>query len=469
MKKSQKQIICAVTLTAIADFLFYRQVAGGISLSLYNLVILLCIAFCEKNFFHNKKIFALALINITLIIANVLYTNFWSVFLCLLTLSSIMMMIKVGWLENALDWISGWFFNIFFFAFCFLDDLPEFMQWLKTLPEKNILGWFIGAFFSTVFIALFCLANPIIEEWIIYATSLNIVAEERFFFWLLFLIASWSFMRLSKNRFREAPEQETVEDTQPQDTTAQEALQPKLHIFTPQTTTICLRMFNIVFAVQTVLDIVYLWGGRALPQEMTYAEYAHRGAYPLVCTVLLAAVFVLITFRQKRSANMRVARFWVYIWLTQNVFLVISSLLRLDLYIEMYHLTRWRIAALIWMGIVAIGLLLILIRIVKDYSNLWLINSNFITVLCVFYICAFANIDGYIANYNANNMENTEIFVDIHYLESLGVESLPALRMLEKQKNVSGAAQAVERLQKKLERKMQNWRSWCYFNASIYK
>ncbi|BBM87329.1 DUF4153 domain-containing protein [Candidatus Uabimicrobium amorphum] len=465
MFKSQKQIMCVMLLTAVADFLFYDQVLGGVSLSIYNLMLLVCIAFCEEKFFQNKKILVLALINITLMMANVIHTNFWSVLLCVLSLSSIMMTIKLGWLDNALDWISGWFFNILFFIFCVLDDLPECMQWLKKLPERNILGWLIGVVLSAVFVGLFCLANPIIEEWITYVTRIEVVSEERFLFWLLFVIASWSFMRLSKDRRTKREETQTqihkdVEPPIPQD-------KSQSQIFTPQTTVICLRMFNIVFAVQTILDIIYLWGGRALPEGMTYAAYAHRGAYPLVFTVLLAAAFVLITFRKKRSESMRVARFWVYMWLTQNVFLVISSLLRLDLYIEMYHLTRWRIAALIWMGIVAVGLLLILIRIVKDYSNKWLINSNFIAVLCVFYICAFFNIDAYIANYNANNMENTEIFVDINYLESLGVESLPALRMLAKEKNVSGAAQAVQRLQKKLDRQMQNWRSWCYFNASI--
>jgi hypothetical protein len=31
---------------------------------------------------------------------------------------------------------------------------------------------------------------------------------------------------------------------------------------------------------------------------MTLAEYAHRGAYPLIVTALLAALFVLIAFRQ---------------------------------------------------------------------------------------------------------------------------------------------------------------------------
>ena len=49
--------------------------------------------------------------------------------------------------------------------------------------------------------------------------------------------------------------------------------------------------------VQTVLDAAYLWGGVALPDGMTYASYAHRGAYPLIVTALLAAGFVLAAMR----------------------------------------------------------------------------------------------------------------------------------------------------------------------------
>ncbi len=54
-----------------------------------------------------------------------------------------------------------------------------------------------------------------------------------------------------------------------------------------------LIVFNLMFAVQTVLDAAYLWGGVALPDGMTYASYAHRGAYPLIVTALIAAGFVL--------------------------------------------------------------------------------------------------------------------------------------------------------------------------------
>ena len=58
-----------------------------------------------------------------------------------------------------------------------------------------------------------------------------------------------------------------------------------------------LIVFNLMFAVQTMLDAAYLWGGVALPDGMSYASYAHRGAYPLIVTALLAAGFVLVAMR----------------------------------------------------------------------------------------------------------------------------------------------------------------------------
>ena len=53
--------------------------------------------------------------------------------------------------------------------------------------------------------------------------------------------------------------------------------------------------------------------------------------------------------------------------------LVISSILRLDLYVGIYALTYWRVAAFIWMGLVAVGLVLIIARIALGKSNKWLL------------------------------------------------------------------------------------------------
>ena len=58
--------------------------------------------------------------------------------------------------------------------------------------------------------------------------------------------------------------------------------------------------------------------------------------------------------------------------------LVVSSMLRLDRYVEIYLLTGWRIAALVWMLLVAIGLVLIVARIVLKQSNGWLVRMNLI-------------------------------------------------------------------------------------------
>ncbi len=97
---------------------------------------------------------------------------------------------------------------------------------------------------------------------------------------------------------------------------------------------------------------------------MTYAAYAHRGAYPLIVTALLAAGFVLAALRPgSATANDPLIRRLVYAWVAQNIVLVISSILRLDLYVGIYSLTYWRIAAFVWMGLVAAGLALIIVRI----------------------------------------------------------------------------------------------------------
>ena len=63
----------------------------------------------------------------------------------------------------------------------------------------------------------------------------------------------------------------------------------------------CLAVFNIIFALQTLLDVIYLCGGAALPRGLTYASYAHRGSYPLIAAALLAAAFVIVTFRPGRT------------------------------------------------------------------------------------------------------------------------------------------------------------------------
>lgn len=199
-----------------------------------------------------------------------------------------------------------------------------------------------------------------------------------------------------------------------------------------------LILFNLLFAVQTLLDLIYLWGGAALPEDMTYAEYAHRGAYPLVAAALLAGGFTLAAFRPgSDGAGMRIERRLVYSWLGQTLLLVGSSAWRLWLYVGTYTLTRWRLAAAVWMLLVAFGLGWIILRIARRRSGAWLINANALTAAAVLYLCACAGSDAHIAWFNARHCAEIRgpghPDLDVDYLRGLGLEALPALIWIERQ------------------------------------
>jgi len=109
---------------------------------------------------------------------------------------------------------------------------------------------------------------------------------------------------------------------------------------------------------------------------------------------------------------------------------VLSSILRLDLYVQIYLLTWWRVAAFIWMVLVAFGLVLIVTRIALNRTNHWLIRANLITLTATFYICALVNFPAIIADYNVSHSREAGgkgVWVDMNYLFSLGPQALPAI------------------------------------------
>ena len=162
---------------------------------------------------------------------------------------------------------------------------------------------------------------------------------------------------------------------------------------------------------------------------MTYASYAHKGAYTLIITVVLAAVFILFVMNKNRENNLsQFTKSLILFWTLQNVILVISTLMRMHLYIGAFALTYLRLFVLIWMLLVLIGLGLILFRIVFQRTNIWLIKTNLISLLTVLYVISFMNFPHIISTYNVDYaIKNPEKYIDVDYLISLGENALPAI------------------------------------------
>ncbi len=341
--------------------------------------------------------------------------------------------------------------------------IPDTLATLRANDfTRIVLTWSIPLALSLVFILLFAAANPVIEQWLDelhpqhIASSLSV---GRPIFWLLMVSLIWPFINL---RWRQRGKTQRPPIDLDGDDQAPSVVSPLLN---QQTVVRSLILFNLLFAIQTALDGVYLWGHAALPNGMTYATYAHRGAYPLIATALLAAAFVIAAVRSGQEGS-RLIRPLVYLWVGQNVMLVVSSIQRVHIYIESYLLTQWRIAALIWMALVAVGLILIMARIILEKPNAWLVRMNLLALAATLYGCALVNFNGLIADYNVTNSREagrSGSAIDRDYLSSLGTQALPAVRraMLLLPQD-AGLPRIHDRLLDQQVAEMASWRSWSF-------
>ncbi|MBZ6079163.1 DUF4153 domain-containing protein [Microvirga puerhi] len=329
-------------------------------------------------------------------------------------------------------------------------------------PLGVLAGWVVPVLCGCVFVALFAMANPMVEEWLAIIDPSRQdwhVDGGRTLLWGILLSLAWPFVATR------------VSNRLPFGAGLLALNVPEIDEDSRFLGTAAIRrsliLFNLLFAVQTLLDVVYLWGGATLPAGMTYAAYAHRGAYPLIATALLAAAFVLTTLRPggpgERSASIRRL---VYLWVGQNVILVISSILRLDLYVATYSLSLMRIAAFIWMLLVGAGLILIIVRIALRRSNLWLVRANLLTVAVTLYACSFMDFSAIAANYNLSSRRETLVSAlapDLGYVRQLGPHAIPALDRYIARHGVSASSDLVRWRNwaaSDLLRRLDDWRAW---------
>lgn len=421
-------LLLAAGCVALADWLFYGWQIG-ISLALF--LTALGIAGVAGNRVHaaRKTQIAMAAIFVAGLLALIEDVNALSVTVAALA-TALFVIVMAAREASSWPWQLLEAATIPFRGpFQLVGDLFGALQSMKgRIPDwlsmSSLVAWIIPLAACFVFLSLFASANPLIEyrlQRIDLRAMFNLLSPARIGFWILLACAIWPLLLRRVRR-------PLVWPSQPRLATAPSGLDL---LFGVQAVTRSLILFNVMFALQSGLDLTYLWGGASLPNGMTYAYYAHRGAYPLIATALLAAGFVLIAMRPGGPAEQsRLIRPLVLLWTGQNVLLVVSSIFRLDLYVAAYSLTYLRLAAFIWMGLVAAGLVLMLIQIKLNKPNSWLISANAISLALVLYGCCFVNAPQLIAAYNVQHSREIDGVgprLDLNYLRSLGPQALPVL------------------------------------------
>ncbi|UPK26193.1 DUF4153 domain-containing protein [Bradyrhizobium sp. 195] len=451
----------ALLLAALADWLFYGQ-RIGLSLTLFTIAL----AGVSALFNHAPLGLRRAMTGSVVLAAGLVPVieelNTLSFLILVASLMIALLLVTNAEATGLADRVRALRNFVLLGPFRFFLDAPQALN--ASAFTRGIAMWLLPTALSAVFIALFAAANPVIEQWLSLLNPkliLEYVSIPRVLFWALMLALVWPFIHVRWRR-------KTVVTAAVADVPVPPPL-PSLvsaEFLGPATILRSLILFNLLFAAQSILDGIYLWGHAALPDNLTYAAYAHRGAYPLIVTALLAAAFVLVAMRPGGPAEKsRVIRPLVYLWVGQNVLLVASSILRLDLYVDIYMLTYWRIAAFIWMGLVALGLILIVTRIALNRSNQWLIGVNLIVLAIVLYGCSLVNFDAFIADYNVAHSREASgngAQIDMNYLLTLGPQALPAIDKAIMLRPGNPESCLVSRRDRLVEQQRQDlaWRSW---------
>lgn len=456
------KIILCVVLVIIADGLFYKQPIGWTA-GLYAGLLLAVLTVTNRHFLPSTSSKIIASLTTTLIISLIDAPQLLTVALFGLGIITLLILQKRKNLNCTLLWlkdVSGFFTQG-------INQWQRDVQKIKHASKRKtgkqnctpLRYLVIPGLLTLVFGFLFMQANPIIAhifdglEW---ELILGLLSVWHWLFWFITAVLVWALLR---PRFLLC---NTIESNAALDLD---------RWFNQQTIVLSLWLFNGVFALQNALDIVFLWSGETLPNGLSYAEYAHAGAYPLFFTSIISAIYVLITFNEHQPHYQTAcSKKLVLVWLAQNVFLQISALNRLLQYIEVYYLTYLRIFALAGIVLTVMGIVLIFVRIYSNRSNRWLINSNALAIAATLYIACFINMDSLIANYNVrHSLEVTGkgISLDLPYLQNLGTEALPALRWFQVNAKYSPAQTIkagiyITELENDLVNTTTNWRAWTW-------
>lgn len=192
---------------------------------------------------------------------------------------------------------------------------------------------------------------------------------------------------------------------------------------------------SVVYLMFSVIQIMYLFiGNMQLPEGYTYSGYAREGFFQLLAVCILNLLLVLICLYLFRE-NI-VLKVILTLISGCTYIMILSSALRMIMYINRYNLTFLRIFVLWSLAVIFFLMAGITIFI---YNKKFPLFTYGLAIITVFYIClSFAHPDYWIARYNLNPahleyLNDYNVYDNRHYLSTLSSDA--AVILLNEDKN----------------------------------
>lgn len=190
-------------------------------------------------------------------------------------------------------------------------------------------------------------------------------------------------------------------------------------------------MLNLMLLFINGVDVHYLYMGAGLPKGISHADFVHNGVGMLILSILISISLMLFFFRGNMNFDEKVkgVKLLVYLWIAQNILMIVSTILRNNLYVAEYQLTYRRIGVYIYLVMAIFGLVTTFWKIYDQRNNWFLFRSNAMAGFLFLCAAAAVDVDLLISRYNIRHARSVSA-LDKTYLLSLSETNLPELYAL---------------------------------------
>lgn len=425
-----KELLYLIAVIAFT-ILFYRQDAG-INLILFVSLLLTASAITNKNTRNTNRF---RLIAAGAIVSSCFVMVYASGLSIIMSIISIVILIFIQKFKNTsclVDFIGG-MSSVFGSLLLIITGRiysQRLKQLLKSKHNKPVKRWYpilIVGIITFLFLSLYRSISPIFDS---YFTQLTGNINWGWIFFTLFgMILLYPFfypprflrkvLLLEQNYGKTITEESIKTDTL-----------SNLGLFSSFenerfSASLLFVILNLLLLLLNGTDIQYLFLKSKLPESITYSDYVHQGVGAVILSIILAIAVIAYYFRGRINFDpkSKYIKTLTYLWIVQNIVLIVMAAFKNQLYIDAYSLTYMRIGVYYFLAFSILGLLLTLYKIYSRKDTWFLFQSNsFGIYLALILSCAF-NWNGIVTRYNLEN--STE--VDYSYLNTLGFQNYPLL------------------------------------------
>ena len=427
MKKNDWILIVSVILYS---FLFYNQFAG-LNFLIFNIAMISGLWMKDKTIAHNRKWQLSAFFSIATSIAITIYGNGLAVFANVIALSLLS--------SFSLKGNNSFLFSLAFSFYSYATSVFYMViDWQKranneasrSVPSvKKSFLIIIPILVAFLFLFLYRASNPLFNDFI-KKINLDFISFELIFFTICGFVLLYGFYYHRKIGFISAMDENSKQTVlnEPNGSTFLfgKTLTQSDELFSGK---LLFILLNSLILILNILDYDFLFISHQLPDGITYSEFVHQGIGALIFSILISVFIIIFYFRGEInfSEKNKVIKALAYLWIIQNVIMLISTAMRNGLYISEYGLTYKRIGVYVYLLLTVIGLVTTYIKIVNHKTASYLIRINSWLFYFVMVVSCFINWDMLITSYNVKHSGKSSK----EYLVTLSGTNLPVLFSLE--------------------------------------